>query len=183
MSMAALPESIILFGAGGHAKSVIAVMHAEAKWKLAGLLDDGQAESPGRVLGYEVLGARGQLARLRAEGISKGLVAVGSNSGRREIADAMEQAGFSLISIKHPTACLMTDAVVEPGSFMHAMALVGPECRVGRNAIIESFTSLGHESRIGDCVQFSAGVHISRNVEGKSGISAFSAPAPWSSPG
>jgi sugar O-acyltransferase (sialic acid O-acetyltransferase NeuD family) len=165
MSQNAMPESILLFGAGGHARSVIGVMLAEGRWKLAGLLDDGPAALSRRVLGYEIIGNREHLVGLREQGISAGLAAIGSNSARGEIAQVMEKAGFALISIVHPSACLMADAVVGPGSFIHAMSVIGPECRIGRNAIIQPFTSLGHESRVGDCVQFSPGVHIGGNVK------------------
>ena len=33
-------EGIFLFGAGGHAKSVIGVLEREQRWNLVGLLDD-----------------------------------------------------------------------------------------------------------------------------------------------
>lgn len=112
------------------------------------------------MLGYPVLGNRQALAGIRRQGIGGALVAIGDNAARTEIAAEMERAGFSLVSIAHPSACLMKDSMVGAGSFIHALSLIGPECRVGRNAIIQPHTCLGHESLIGDGVQFSPGVHI-----------------------
>lgn len=153
-------QTIILFGAGGHAKSVISVMQAQAKWQLAGLLEDGAREMEKQVLGYPVLGGQSQLDGLRKAGIAKAMVAIGDNTGRGRLADVLEDSGFELVSIIHPTACLMTDCVVEQGAFIHALSLIGPECHVGRNAIVQSYTGLGHEGHIGDYVQFCPGVHI-----------------------
>ena len=153
-------QTIIMFGAGGHAKSVISVLQAQARWQLAGLLEDGAREMERQVLGYPVLGDQGQLDRLRKAGITKAMVAIGDNTVRGRLADVIVDRGFELVSIIHPTACLMTDCVVEQGAFLHVLSVIGPECRVGRNTIVQPYTSLGHEGRIGDCVQFCPGVHV-----------------------
>ncbi len=41
-------RGVIIFGAGGHAKSVISIIEAEAKWKIHGLYDDDNAAMKGR---------------------------------------------------------------------------------------------------------------------------------------
>lgn len=153
-------QTIIVFGAGGHAKSVISVLQAQAKWQLAGLLEENAAETERQVLGYPVLGDQNRLDGLYKAGITKAIVAIGNNAGRGRIAGMLMDHGFELVSIIHPAACLMTDCVIGQGSFVHALSLIGPECRIGRNTIVQPHTSLGHEGLIGDCVQFCPGVHV-----------------------
>ena len=151
---------IVLFGAGGHARSVISALHAAGKWRIAVVLEDAGGDAVKTVLGHQVLGDRSRLAELRQAGIDKGFVAIGDNRARGRIADALLEAGYSLVRVIHPTAVCMTDASIAAGSFVHALAVVGPECELGRNAIVQPFASVGHESRIGACVQLSPGVHI-----------------------
>lgn len=153
-------QSIILFGAGGHAKSVISVLQVQAKWQLAGLLEENAAVTERQVLGYPVLGDQSQLDNLYKAGITNGFVAIGNNAERGRIANMLIEHGFELVSIIHPSACLMTDCVVEEGTFIHALTLIGPECHIGRNTIVQPHTTLGHEGRIGECVQFCPGVHV-----------------------
>ena len=51
-----IDSKILVFGLGGHSKSVIRIIEAEAKWKIHGLLDD---EEYGRtdidILGYKLV--------------------------------------------------------------------------------------------------------------------------------
>ena len=155
---------IVLFGAGGHAKSVIAVLHAQGKWRVAALLEDAADEPAKAVLGHAVLGDRSRLAELRQAGVDKGFVAIGDNRARCELAGVLLETGFSLISVIHPAAVCLLDASIGAGSFVHALAVIGPECRIGRNAIVQPFTSVGHESRIGDGVHLSPGVHVGGQV-------------------
>lgn len=151
---------ILLFGAGGHAKSVIAVARAEGRWHPVGLIEDAPTVLPRRVLGCDVLGTLDLLPSIRASGIDKAFVAVGDNPGRARIAAAIEAAGFTLVSIAHPNSVNLSEHALQPGCFVHAFVVIGPECRIGRNAIIQPHSSLGHESVIGDNVHFSPGVRI-----------------------
>jgi len=140
------------------------VMQAQAKWTLAGLLEDGEKKKKKQVLGYPVLGNENQMMDLYELGINKAMVAIGNNAGRKRIANLLQIQGFELIRIVHPTACLMTDCVIGAGAFVHAFTMIGAECHLGSNVIVQPYTSLGHESRIGDSVQFCPGVHIGGQV-------------------
>jgi len=153
-------DRIVIFGAGGHARSVIAALHAQGRWRIAGLLEEAGGAAAKTVLGHEVLGDRTRLPALRQAGVARAFVAIGDNHARGRIAAVLTDAGFSLVSVIHPTAVCTLNASIAAGAFVHALALVGPECEVGRNAIVQPFVSLGHESRIGDCVQFAPGVHV-----------------------
>jgi UDP-perosamine 4-acetyltransferase len=155
---------IVLFGAGGHAKSVLGVIEAEARWQVAGLVSDTPLEHGHAILGHPFLGGREVLAELLAEGIDGMIVAVGDNQARASIAQAMTAIGFKFVSAIHPSALLMPAATVGAGSFVHALSIIGPECQVGANVIIQPYVSLGHESVVGAAAQFSPGVHIGGQV-------------------
>ncbi len=157
-------RTVILYGAGDHAKSVIAALHDAAAWELAGLVDDHPAGKPSDVLGHPLLGDASALDAIRARGITKAHVSIGHNIARGKLADMLKDRGFELVQIVHPTAVLLGGCALGEGSFAHALCVIGPDCHVGPNTIIQPYTSLGHDGRIGACVQFCPGVHIGGHV-------------------
>lgn len=157
-------EAVVVFGGGGHAKSVLAALAADMRWRIAGVLDDATHPAGATHLGFPFVGGREAIPGLLANGVRKVIVAIGDNAHRLAVADALEQAGMKLATVIHPTAILSKDCQVGPGSFVHALAIVGPECSVGRCAIIMPYVSVGHESRLGDGVQLAPGVHLGGNT-------------------
>jgi sugar O-acyltransferase (sialic acid O-acetyltransferase NeuD family) len=157
-------DTILLYGAAGHAKSVIGVLESECKWRLVGLVEDGGHGPGATILGYPILGDRSSLPTLRQSGVARALVAVGDNAVRLHLAEVLRKAGFLLTTVMHPSAYVMKDASIGEGSFAHAYAVIGPECRVGANAIISSMASVGHESVLGECVHLTPGVRVGGKV-------------------
>lgn len=157
-------STIVVFGAGGHAKSVISVLEAQARWRLAGLLEEVVTDTPRQVLGYPVLGDASALDSLHQDGVVKAFVAIGHNKERYRVANMLESHSFELISVVHPSTFQMIDSTIGAGSFVSAFAIIGSECQLGRNAIVQPHAGLSHETRIGECVQFCVGATIGGQV-------------------
>lgn len=153
-------EDLVIYGAGGHAKSVIAVIEHQRRWRLAGLIEDGSPDPDRIVLGYPLLGDRTILPQLRRRGLMHAHVAVGENRARARMAALILEAGFELGDVVHPSACVMKGATIGNGAFLHAYSLVGPECVIGDNVIVNTMASVGHESRVGHAVHVAPGVRI-----------------------
>lgn len=158
-------ETIIVFGRGGHAKSVLGVLASDPNWIVAGVLDDTPHAAEATHLGYSVLGGREAIPSLLARGVRKVIVAIGNNTARLAVSSDLEQRGLELVNVIHPSAILSKGCSIGAGSFVHALVIVGPDCVVGRNVIIQPYVSLGHESKVGDGSQLSPGCHIGGNVD------------------
>lgn len=158
--MKAADNRLILFGAGGHAKSVIGVIDVAKAWRVVGLVEDGEDRVGQRVLGYEILGGADALARARADGVVRFFVAVGDNVARGAIARRMVAAGFSPVSIIHPSAFLMKNAAIGEGVFLHFGSVTGPDSTVGSHTIVGAHAAVGHDSTVGDCVHLAAGARM-----------------------
>lgn len=156
---------IIVFGSGGHAKSVISVIEAEAKWQIHGLLSDPNFQTnQEEVLGYKILGDRGSLSDLIKEGINKAIVAIGDNQIRASIADDLVSRGITLINTIHPSAIIFNGSEIGKGTFIHAQTLIGADCRIGENVIVSVGSVVGHDSIVGNHVQLTPGVLIGGNA-------------------
>jgi sugar O-acyltransferase (sialic acid O-acetyltransferase NeuD family) len=153
-----------VYGAGGHAKSVLGVLEAQAEWRVVAVLDDDPRLWGSSILGHEVIGGREQIPKLRNLGVDRVHVAIGNNARRGALADELRAAGLGLASVVHSSAFIMKNARIADGAFIHAYAVVGADCRIGEAAIVSAATSIGHDSVLGRCAHLAPGVRIGGGV-------------------
>lgn len=158
-------EELLIYGAGGHAKSVMSAIEASQRYRISALVEDTDNRVGETVVGYEIVGDPLVLPKLLMSGIHFATVAIGNNEGRARISHSLSEMGFQLITVTHPMACVSPHSVIGIGSFIHAFAVLGPECRVGRGVIISAQCVVGHDSKIGDWAHLTPGVHIGGGVE------------------
>ena len=93
---------IVVFGTGGHTKSVIRIIEAEAKWDIYGLLDDfGYQDEVNDILGYKIVGYRNDISHLQAAKIVHGFVAIGDNNIRAKITNDLISKGIKITTIQN----------------------------------------------------------------------------------
>jgi len=153
-------KKLIIFGAGGHAKSVISVALAQDEWEIVGIVADTIPVATTDLLGFPILGGRDKFVGLLGAGVSHAFVAVGDDLARHQITELLFETGYQLANIVHPTALIMPGAKLADGILLHAYSLVGAEVSIGRGCIIQPYVSVGHESLVGDFVQFCPGVRV-----------------------
>ena len=150
-------NNIIIFGAGGHAKSVISIIEAEAKWKIEALfVPPEHASVADSILGYPVI--TGSIQNLPQS--TQGIVAIGDNDARSQVSKSLQKHGIQLVSTIHPKAVLARDVKIGAGSIVHALSVVGPNVSIGRNAIISAMVTIGHDSKIANNAHLTPGVHL-----------------------
>lgn len=148
-----LPEiqsnSLVLYGAGGHAKMLIDLLRDGGQYRIAGLVDDGLA--PGQqIMQAPVLGGGNLLPELRRRGITLAVNAVGgigNIAARMAVSKKLLDAGFSLPALVHPSAFVEPSASLAAGAQVFARAYIGGEARVEVGAIASTGSILSH-----DCV-------------------------------
>ena len=70
-----MSKRILIYGAGGHAKTVISLLRL-LDWDIAGIIDDG-VDAGVLISGIPVIGNADLLPKLRADGIDSAVNAVG----------------------------------------------------------------------------------------------------------
>lgn len=151
-------RKLIIIGAGGHAKVVIATAQA-AGVAVVGLYDDDPAMSGHVVLGIPVLGTCRDIDASRVDGV---VLAIGSNTLRRRL--ALEFAELPWMTLTHPAATVHETARLAPGSVVFAGAVVQPEAELGGHVIVNTGASVDHDCRIGDFVHIAPGARLAGNV-------------------
>jgi sugar O-acyltransferase (sialic acid O-acetyltransferase NeuD family) len=163
-------NQIILFGAGGHAKSCIDVIEQQGRYEIAGLVG-GAHEKLCKVLGYSVIATDEDL-QLLAANYRCALVAVGqirTPASRIRLFDLAHANGFTMPVVEAPTANISRHAsvgagtIVMPGAIINAGATIGKNCIVNSNALIE------HDASVADHCHISTGAIINGGVSIGSG--------------
>ncbi len=158
MSTVKTEQRLYVFGAGGHARVVIATLEA-AGWTVIGLFDDDPARAGSRVDGVETLGAIEAFLPLDAPLV----LAIGHNATRARVAARLDGRVQWARAI-HPRADVHRTVDVGPGTVVFAGAIVQPGCRLGAHVIVNTAATADHECVVGDFAHLGPGVHLPGNV-------------------
>lgn len=148
-------KRLVLIGAGGHAKVVLAAAKA-AGFAVEALYDDDPSRWGGEVLGAPV---RGPVSSLE-EG-TPAVLAIGSNEARKRLA---ARHRFEWQTVVHPMAWIHESVALGPGTVVFAGAVVQPEAKLGAHVIVNTGATVDHDCEIGDYAHLAPGTHLAGNV-------------------
>lgn len=160
-------ESLILLGAGGHARACIDVIEQTGRFRIAGLIGT-IAELGAEHLGYRVIATDESLAELRKV-YRQALVTVGqiqSPQSRERLYQRALELGFELPAIVardayvSPSARIGDGTIVMHGAIVNAGAVVGQNCIVNSRALIEHDVTVHDHSHISTGAILNGGVRI-----------------------
>ena len=154
-----MEEKVFVYGAGGHAKVVLNIldlMYVE----VAAVLDDREELDGHTLLGHTILFAPEALPDMQWKGITNGVVAIGNNRVRAQIAENLREMGFSLLTAVHPTAIIDPSVLIGEGTMVMAGVIINNSAIIGENVILNTGCTIDHDCRIGDHVHISPGVHL-----------------------
>lgn len=153
-------EQVLILGAGGHAKVVVATARA-AGLEVLGILDDDVRKIGQTLFGVPVLG---NLADLSQYAGTQCIVAVGDNASRKRLFQDWEWRWITWRSLVHPSAFIDSSATLGKGSIIFAGATVQVDVRIGAHCIINTQASVDHDCCLGDFVHLAPGCHLAGNV-------------------
>lgn len=154
--------AVVVIGAGGHGKVVVATLQA-AGLEPSLVLDDAPALWGGAVLGVEIAGPTAELHRL---GARRAVLAVGGNRARGDLAADLAAGGdVDWVTAVHPAAIVHPTVGLGPGTVVFAGAVLQPDTAIGAHAIVNTAASIDHDCRLGDLVHVAPGVRLAGGVE------------------
>ena len=166
---APIPEGekrLVIYGAGGHGRSLAALIRALGTYDLLGFLDDG-VETGQMVLGLPVLGGAEQLETLAREGVRMAVNGIGGITDlqvRLLVFDRLRVAGFHCPAVVHPTAFIEAGADLEDGTQVFPFAYIGTEVAVGYGCIVNTSAIISHNCVLSQYVNLSPGAILAGGV-------------------
>ena len=158
-------SSLILVGAGGHARSCIDVIEREGHYDILGLIAI-PSEVGQEALGYPVLGVDADMPKLLVNGV-KAIVAVGQIKTaeiRIRLFRLLEQYDCEVPTIISPHAYVSPHATLGAGTIIMHGAVVNAGASVGRNCIVNSQALIEHDTKVADHCHVSTAAAVNSGV-------------------
>ncbi len=145
-------NNIVIIGSSGHAKVVIDIVRQEGGFNIVGLLDRFRNLGE-ETLGYPIIGTEEDLPHLVNSHSLKGvIIAIGDNFIRSKVAERIKEICPDLLFIPaiHPSARIATEVSIGEGTIVMAGVSINPCSSIGRFCILNTHSSLDHDSVMED---------------------------------
>jgi sugar O-acyltransferase (sialic acid O-acetyltransferase NeuD family) len=152
----------IVIGAGGHARVVGAALCALGV-EISGFFDESFAGVEEPICGAPLIGTLGDVFKFEAHSYDA-YVAIGDNEKRAEVIEKMRHAGYALPALIHPMSRLELDCRVGEASHVCIGAILGSQVRVGKGVIVNTGSSVDHESELSDFAHVAPGAILGGRV-------------------
>lgn len=161
------PHEVIVYGGGGHGKSVIDTIRSQAVYRIHGVVDDGLKVGD-YVLDVPVLGGREVLPELLNQGIGQAVNAVGGIgdiSSRMKVFELIAESGYSCPTVIHASAVVETSAEISSGGQIFPHSYIGSDAHIGFGTIINTAAVISHDCTLEDFVNISPGALLAGGVK------------------
>lgn len=156
-----------ILGASGHAKSILDIVKAEKRYYIIGFIDS-QKTVGSDYCGFPILGRESDLNYLTQDHqINNLMIAIGDNYQRCTVAEHIQKSypSLQLITSIHPSAVIGSDVEIGAGTVIMPHVTVVSGCKIGKGCILNTGSSLDHDSVMEDWSSIAPGVTTGGNVK------------------
>jgi acetyltransferase EpsM len=160
-------KRLVIYGAGGHGRSLAALIQTLGAYEIIGFIDDGYPPDE-VVFGLPLLGNNHHLEELVDDGIqlaANGVGGIGDLKSRLNVYRLLNQAGLYCPTLVHPTAFVETSAELSDGIQVYPQAYIGTEVQIGYGCIVNTGTIVSHNCRLAAYVNLSPGATLAGDVQ------------------
>ncbi len=158
---------LLIYGAGGHAKSIMEIVLQNRDYAIAGIVDDDNKLKGKQVLGIPVLGTRALLPAIHKRGVilaANGVGGIIDIAMRVDIFKLLESSGFTFPTLVHPRATLETSARVEDGVQVFGNAYIGADAVLHSRCMVNTNAVVSHDCEIGSYTHIAPGALLAGHV-------------------
>jgi sugar O-acyltransferase (sialic acid O-acetyltransferase NeuD family) len=166
-------KDLVIIGAGGFGREVAdtvrSINQVKETYHLLGFIDDADHLKNRTINDMVVLGNRTDLKALGSNGNICAAIAIANAQMKKEITEDLD--GFvTWDNIIHPTAQVSDYCDMGTGNILQAFSIVGPNARVGNHCMINARSGMGHDARMDDYVSVMSLCDITGGVHLKEGV-------------
>lgn len=160
-------KNIIIYGASGHAKMIVDIILKNNKYNVVGFIDSYKPINQD-IYGHKIIGNLDDLPNLIKRYDIQGIVlGIGDNNTRQNIYHRLSKIAITLefVSIVHPTAVLANDIIIPQGTVIMPNVVINANAKIGEFCILNTKSSLGHDSTMADFSSLASGAIVGGNVK------------------
>lgn len=157
-------RSVILIGAGGLAREVMALLESSAEYKPIGLLDDNPVLHGTDIGGLPVLGG---IDSAGEHNDSDFLVCTGSGRSRRLIVERLLRLGIDsarYATVVAPDVRVPSDSTIGTGAILLAGTVLTASVSIGNHVVLMPRVVCTHDNQVEDFGTLCAGVTLGGSV-------------------
>lgn len=151
---------LYVYGASGHGRE-IAQLAKRCGYAVSAFIDDNSSLWSTHINDIPVVSASDALDYHDTQQF---IVAIGNPEARRTIMERLQRYGFKFATLIHPNVDLDDHVTVGEGSMICAGCSIKVNASIGRGVILNSLSTVGHDSILEDYVSVMPGVNISGGV-------------------
>jgi sugar O-acyltransferase (sialic acid O-acetyltransferase NeuD family) len=141
--------NLLIIGAGGHGK-VVAEIAVDCGYEKIDFLDDNSSDAVGKISDLGKFVDRYECA----------FVGIGNNRFRGELIKKLENCGYQVPVLIHPTAYVSRSAQIEKGTVVEPKTIVNANTKVSLGCIISAGAIVDHDVVIGQCCHINTGAIV-----------------------
>ena len=160
-----MTKELAIVGASGHGKVVADI--AEQLGFIIKFYDDAYPDKT-RIDHWPIFGSISDLIASNHKNVelfNNVVVAIGNNDIRFQKTKQLQDKGFNLITLIHPSAVVSRYAEIENGTVIFPKAIINAFARIGLGAIINTGSIVEHDCIVGDYSHISPNASLSGGVE------------------
>lgn len=146
-----MSKSIYIYGASGHGLVVADIARACGYDDII-FIDDGENRHPA-------------FEDIQKENHIPLAFGVGSNTIRAKLFDKVQNSGFEILSLIHPSCIISPSAIIGKGTVVMPNVVVNAKAVVGEGVILNTSCLVEHECVVGDFVHISPNAALAGNVK------------------
>jgi sugar O-acyltransferase (sialic acid O-acetyltransferase NeuD family) len=161
----ALKQDLVLVGAGGHGRVLMAAIELLDGW-IIGVSDFKLQAGSATPAGHPVLQDAEIVQRCPPDQVLlvNGVGSVGVPEARNDVFVRWRARGYRFATIVHPAAVVAPSADLGEGAQVMAGAVIQNDVHIGDNSLVNTRASVDHDCNIGDSVHLAPGVTLSGGV-------------------
>jgi UDP-N-acetylbacillosamine N-acetyltransferase len=142
-------RTLLILGAGGHGK-VVSEIAEDIGYEKIDFLDDNNLAAIGKM---------SELEKFRNQ-YDEAFVGVGNNELRAELIQKLEDCGYAVPVLIHPSAYVSRSATVEKGSVIEPNAIINANSTIGIGSIISVGAIVEHNAEVGAYCHINSGAIV-----------------------
>lgn len=154
-----LREPLVILGAGGQGKVVADA--AALAGETVEFVDDGWPALR-QCSRWPIVGPA-DLSTLR-QTRTRLHIAIGNGTVRERVSQQARDAGFTLVTVCHPTAIVSPGATLGDGCYLGPGAIVNVDSTLGDGVIVNTAASIDHDCVIGAYAHVAPGAHLAGGI-------------------
>jgi sugar O-acyltransferase (sialic acid O-acetyltransferase NeuD family) len=161
-----MTTSILMIGAGGHARVLLDILNMNDHVQVLGILDTNPDMFGKKILDIEILGDDSELKHFPPAKVQlvNGIGSIHLPQKRCHIFKKMKAQGYDFFSVLHPQTYIARDVILQEGVQVMAGSVIQTGSQIGDNVIVNTRTAIDHDCMIHPHVHLAPGVTLSGNV-------------------